>query len=84
MYFQLKHCDPATISTVTTILRPLSTSRVNQAQVNGQLFTQASNLVDANPDFTLVHLARYMLTYKGQWVGSSWSKVKRDTLPHSA
>ena len=59
-YFQLKHCDPAAISTVTTILCPLSASGVRQQQPNGQLFTLAGNLIDTNPNFTLVHLARYM------------------------
>ena len=67
MYFQLKHCDPATVSTVTTILRPLSTGDVNnQTQLNGQLFVPAGNLVNLHPNYTLVHLARYTLPYKGQ------------------
>jgi glycopeptide antibiotics resistance protein len=65
MYFQLKHCDPAAISTVTTILRPFSSTTSiinNQTQPNGQLFIPAGNLINnLHPNFTLVHLARYTL-----------------------
>ena len=57
LYFRLKYCDPDTVSTVTTMLRPLSGSSTCP-EPNGPLFIQAGQLINTTPNYTLVQLAR--------------------------